>query len=137
MKYHNKLIVLFALIVFSSSFKLFDSCSNFDNENACRGSQTENDPSWSNRAFQTPRRGHPLWKEGYQDYNVLVGYAQTIYLPGRTSAKIKVITRLNPKYSGATLAYFFNEKEQSSEEFSVNQSYSDLLQVRVEARLNG
>lgn len=64
--------------------------------------------TWSNRSFQTPPRGDALWKNGYQDYNILVGYAQTAYLSGRTSAKIKIITRLNPKYSQASLTYFFN-----------------------------
>lgn len=49
-----------------------------------------------------------MWQEGYQDYNILVGYAQTVYASGRTSAKIKVITRLNPQYSGAALTYYFN-----------------------------
>jgi hypothetical protein len=62
MKNHHKLIFLLALVAIASAFKLFDSCNNFDNENACRGNQTDNDPSWANRNFQTPPRGDPLWK---------------------------------------------------------------------------
>lgn len=78
-----------------------------------------------------------MWRKNYQDYNVLVGYAQTIYQSDRTSAKIKIITRLNPKVSEATLTYFFDENEQTLAEFSVNKSYSSLMKVRVEAKLNG
>jgi hypothetical protein len=58
-------------------------------------------------------------------------------MSGRTSAKIKISTRLNPKYSEAVLTYFFNEKEQSSNEFLVDKSFTDLLKVRIEAKLNG
>jgi hypothetical protein len=114
MKSTTLLILLLTILSLTSAYRLTDNCNNFDNENACRGNQTDNDPSWANRSFQTPPRGDPLWKEGYQDYNILVGYAQTTYASGRTSAKVKVITRVNPKYSSATLAYFFNEQEQSS-----------------------
>jgi alpha-amylase len=51
------------LLAAATSFKFQDSCINFDNDNACRGNQTDNDPSWANRSFQTPPRGDPLWKE--------------------------------------------------------------------------
>lgn len=80
----NKLtfVFLIAILVTACCFSiktLTDSCSNYDNENACRGTQTDNDASWSNRSFQTPPRGDPLWRESYQDYNILVGYARTTY----------------------------------------------------------
>ena len=110
MKNIKTVILLAVLFTLCASFKLYSGCNNYDNENACRGNQTDNDPSWSNRSFQTPPRGDSLWREGYQDYNVLVGYAQTVYQSGRRSAIVKVVTRLNPKYEGATLTYFFNEK---------------------------
>ena len=61
----NILLLLFfvhAIIGFNIYSKAQDNCNNFDNENACRGSQTDNDPSWANRAFQTPPRGDPLWR---------------------------------------------------------------------------
>jgi len=78
-----------------------DNCNNFDNENACRGNQTQNDDSWTTRGFQTPPRGDSLWREKWQDYNILVGYPQVFYSSDKKSASIKIYTRLNPKYSGA------------------------------------
>ncbi len=58
----NKIIVVLCLISLAFNFKVFDSCNNFDGENGCRGNQTDNDPSWSNRSFQTPPRGDQLWR---------------------------------------------------------------------------
>lgn len=63
---HN-LIAILALLVLIHSFSFRkissqDSCSNFDNQNACQGSQTDNDISWQNRSFQTPPRGDNLWR---------------------------------------------------------------------------
>lgn len=110
MKGIKGIVLLAIFLVVCASFKLYEGCNNFDNENACRGNQTDNDASWANRSFQTPPRGDPLWREGYQDYNILVGYAQTTYKPGRTSATVKVMTRVNPKYQGVNLKYFFNEQ---------------------------
>jgi hypothetical protein len=40
----------------------YKGCTNFDDENACKGRQTENDESWSNRGFQTPLRDSKMWK---------------------------------------------------------------------------
>ena len=124
--------ILCAATVTAFSFKqLSDSCNNFDNENACRGQQTDNDPSWANRAFQTPPRGHPLWRENYQDYNILVGYARTVYTS--SGANVTVITRLNPTYSSLTLKYFFGDSSSDSSSFFVSSSFKNLLTVRVEA----
>ena len=62
------LLLLLGLILVAQAFSFKklnlrgDSCNNFDNQNACQGQQTDNDPSWANRAFQTPPRAHPLWR---------------------------------------------------------------------------
>lgn len=56
------LAVIITLTVCFSFHKLGDSCNNFDGENACRGTQTDNDQSWANRSFQTPPRGDSLWR---------------------------------------------------------------------------
>lgn len=63
-------------------------CENFDNQNACSGKQTDNDDSWASRSFQTPPRNHSLWRESYQDYNILVGYPRVVYSSDKKSAKI-------------------------------------------------
>ena len=57
-------LLLLCSVVSSFSYSLLrdTACNNFDNENGCQGSQTDNDPSWANRAFQTPPRGDPLWR---------------------------------------------------------------------------
>lgn len=102
---NKKLILLLTILVVANSFSILkfftDSCNNFDNENACRGNQTDNDASWSNRAFQTPPRGDPLWRDGYQDYNILVGYARTVY--NGSGATVTLVTRLNPSFSNLKL----------------------------------
>lgn len=65
---NTKLILsLLLLLVFAHSFRfrkviLQDTCNNFDGQNGCQGSQTDNDPSWQNRSFQTPPRGDSLWR---------------------------------------------------------------------------
>lgn len=59
---YRTVILLAVLLTLCSSFKLYSGCNNFDNENSCRGNQTDNDPSWSNRSFQTPPRGDDLWR---------------------------------------------------------------------------
>jgi alpha-amylase len=123
-------LLLCAATVSAFSFKhLSDSCNNFDNENSCRGQQTDNDASWASRAFQTPPRGDPLWRESYQDYNILVGYARTVYVSG--GANVTIVTRLNPNYSSLTLKYFFADSSSDSSSFFVANSFRSLLAVRV------
>lgn len=65
------ILLLLAIFHFSQSFRFARppypwqnkaACNNFDGENGCRGNQTQNDDSWSKRAFQTPPRGHSLWR---------------------------------------------------------------------------
>ena len=63
----SAVIAVLALLALSNSFSFRkflpqDSCNNFDGQNGCQGSQTDNDPSWQNRSFQTPPRGDPLWR---------------------------------------------------------------------------
>jgi alpha-amylase len=63
-------------------------CSNYNGENGCQGDQTNQYPAFATRAFQTPERGTPLWRETYQDYSHLVGYASIVYDSDRTKAEI-------------------------------------------------
>lgn len=128
----NHILVLLAILVAVNTFSVFhlrDSCNNFDNENACRGNQTDNDGSWANRAFQTPPRGDPLWREGYQDYNILVGYARSTY--SDSGANITIITRVNPTYSNLQLKYFFEDNVSDSPNYFVAKGTSSILKIRV------
>lgn len=128
------------LLAVAMAFTIRDSCSNFDGENGCRGNQTDNDDSWAGRNFQTPPRGDELWREGYQDYSKLVGYAKVVYGADRKSATVTVLTTLNPKNensSKATLTYFYNGAENPSNTITVNSPSSDLLQITIKAFVSG
>ena len=116
-----------------------DSCQNFDNENACSGNQTDNDDAWVDRAFQTPPKGHELWKESFQDYHVLVGYPRVTYQSGRQSADLEIITRVNPdsKFSGMTLKYNFNGDSQEDSKKHFDSSFSDALTISIEGWKDG
>lgn len=134
----NRILVGLLVLSLSLGFYIKDTCNNFDGEEGCRGNQTDNDDSWAGRNFQTPPRGDDLWREGYQDYSKLVGYARTIYSSDRTSATVTVLTTLNPKHensSKATLSYFYNGVEDSSNTKTVNAGSSDLLQITVKAKV--
>lgn len=113
-----------------------NGCSNFDGENGCRGSQTQNDDSWVKRGFQTPPRGDNYWQQSWQDYNILVGYPQVIYSSDKRSANIDVKTRVNPKFSGAELKYSFNGTSKSSSTLSVS-APAGVLSITVQAWQNG
>ena len=133
-------LVALAVMLLVCSFRveeLRDSCNNFDNENACKGNQTDNDDSWQGRNFQTPPRGDPLWREGYQDYSKLVGYARTIYSSDRRSATVTVLTTLNPRDSDAgsvVLKYFYNDVE-GQNKYNVDSNFKSLLKVVVKGYL--
>ena len=127
------LLLTLSLAVAFSASQLTDSCNNFDNQNACRGQQTDNEASWSARAFQTPPRGDPLWREGYQDYNILVGYVRTTY--SSSGANLTVVTRVNPKFTAISLKYFYGDQASESNTFFVSNSFKILLKVRVEGYL--
>lgn len=128
--------LLIVALVAVNGFRLSypeDTCNNFDNENACKGQQTDNDDSWQGRNFQTPPRDDPLWREGYQDYSKLVGYARTTYSSDRRSANITVLTTLNPRdpdLSKVTLKYFYNDVE-GTNKYSVDSNFKNLLKVEV------
>jgi alpha-amylase len=62
MKHWLLIVLLVCVAVAFRVNEVRDSCINFDNDNACRGNQTDNDDSWQGRNFQTPPRGDALWR---------------------------------------------------------------------------
>ena len=64
--------------------------SNFNGENGCSGNQTNQDPSWASRRFQTPPRGAQGWRDSYQDYSHLQGWTTVVYAPDHLSATVTV-----------------------------------------------
>jgi len=60
---NQKLVfILLCAALCASAFRVRDNCNNFDDQNSCKGNQTDNDQSWANRSFQTPPRSSPLWR---------------------------------------------------------------------------
>jgi len=115
------------LLLFCLTAPIFaDDCSNFDYINGCSGGQTEYPSDWDAKAFQTPPRGDPLWRESYQDMNVLVGYVRIIYNSDRTQATLNFTTKLNPRIfpasSNHTLYYVFGKTNQTSPIFTITKA---------------
>ena len=79
--------------------------------------------NWENRAFQTPPRGDPNWRETFQDMNALVGYLRILYNSDRTEATLNFTTRLNPRvfdnYDGYTVYYYFGDTKQDDPIFTI------------------
>ena len=101
---------------------LAEDCSNFNGEYPCQGNQRDYPESWDERAFQTPPRGDPNYRETYQDMRYLVGYAQLKYSNDRNMCTITFITRVNPILSNYKILYKFGDREQESNVYAVTSS---------------
>ncbi|EAR85737.2 alpha amylase domain protein (macronuclear) [Tetrahymena thermophila SB210] len=110
----------------AKNLQVQDYCNNYNGENGCKsGTQTDNPPDWENRRWQTPPRGNPMWKESYQDMNVLVGHSQVIYDKSLTSATVNFNTIT--KDPNAQVQYTFgNNAPQKSNSFKVDTSITEL-----------
>lgn len=99
----------FIVLLFVISLALAEDCSNFNSEYGCAGSSIINPSSWGDRMFQTPPRNSENWKETFQDYSLLTGYARVIYSSDRTSATVSFYTNVNEaKVSDYKLLYQYN-----------------------------
>ena len=134
------IVILFSLLIVGQSISFIeygDSCNNFDGDNGCRGNQTDNADDWKLRNFQTPSRGDPLWREKYQDYDKLVGYAKYQYNSAKTQANVTIYTQINDKYSNVTLTYLLNGTNTTNNVINLDNSFKGLLEVTVYATRNG
>lgn len=117
-----------------------EDCSNFNQENSCQGSGTEYPDSWKDRKWQTPPRDHSLWRDSYQDMNLIVGYVQILYNSDKTNAQLKVNTWLNNEKLPIEyiVTYVFGNTRTSSNTFLVSkQDTFSAVQVSVEVSASG
>ena len=118
---------------------LSEDCSNFNGEYPCQGDQKEYPESWDERSFQTPPRGDPIWRPGYQDMHDIVGYAQLKYSADRKICTINFITRVNPSITNYKIIYKFGDREQESNSFTItsSKSYPDGFPISARLQVNG
>ena len=101
----NSLKIILLIAVLAGAATVW-GCATFDGENGCRGGSILDNPTeWSNRDFQTPPRGDPLWREEYQDYNLLQGYVQRFYSADRKTCDLKFFTKINPRVFSSPDSY--------------------------------
>jgi alpha-amylase len=131
---------IFLSIILLLTIVLAENCSNFNDQNACQsGAQTDNDPSWINRQWQTPPRGDILYRPEYQDMNQLVGYARIVYNADRTSASVIVVTQTNPRIPNSDkLLFSFNGKAPVTSNIYNASSTSDrMVSIKVVNTITG
>ena len=118
---------------------LTQDCTNFDEEYICKEFETEYPSYLDENGFQTPPRDDELgnYKNSYQDMHYLVGYSQLKYSPDRKICAINIITKVNPKLgeegSDYEILYYFDEKEQKSNSYTItsDESFPDGMKISV------
>ena len=85
---------------------------------------------WADHLWNTPKRGEPDWKEGYQDMSTLVGYARQTYSLGRKSCTVTVITKT---HHDLDLTYYFDGIPQKSNTKIYDSSFTGLAKVKIVA----
>lgn len=114
-------------------------CNNFNGANTgtvvCSGgSQTDVPPSEAKRGWQTPPRKASDYRETYQDFSDLTGYAQVTYNANRSSAIVEVKTFL--RTPNATLTFYFDANPGvPSNRITVTDTFAKELQIKVTSSL--
>lgn len=96
----------------------------------CPGASGDMDEKWADHLWNTPPRGSEKWKPGYQDMNVLTGYAQLKYSSDHKSCVVNIITKTAEPL---TLKYYFDGVAQDSPSKQFDSSYNGILKLKVEA----
>lgn len=106
-------------------------CGIFREESCESGSQSHANAGVDAKRWQTPKPGTNGYQPSYQDYNVLVGYADIIYTgTDRRAADVCIETK--HRYgSTVTLTYFFDGNAQSNKCKRFTAAYGSILQVVV------
>ncbi|TYZ65335.1 hypothetical protein PybrP1_012659 [[Pythium] brassicae (nom. inval.)] len=106
-------------------------CSNYNGLDSCTsGTQTTYPDSDESRRWQTPSRNASEWKQGFQDYRSLTGYAYVTYDSAtRTSATVEVRTNLRVGAAGASCSYSFNGATSSSATFKATSALTTDLNI--------
>ena len=127
-----------AFIVFSD--KSLFGLSNSDSELpgcevyqsfTCQGSEGDMDSKYEQQLWNTPPRGTEGWIPGFQDMNVLTGYAQQKYASGLKACTVNIITKTAKDLD---LTYYFDDQPQKSNSKTFDSSYTGLLRVKVVAK---
>ena len=97
----------------------------------CQAKENEINAKFMGNLWNTPPRGTKRWKEGFQDMNVLVGYAQLKYNEDKTQCTVFVFTKTAVDLN---LTYEFNGEEQESESKTFDSSFKNILKIKVKAK---
>lgn len=140
-----KIVVLWTLITLFVLVALCkEDCWNYNAQNGCRsGTQTDQNPDFVYRQFQTPLPGSKEYiSKSWQYYGLLQGYSHTVYSADRHSARVYVILRIHPSIqlkidSGlATIFYVYNDGKPSKWNYTDvdSSSFSDgkILRIHVQ-----
>ena len=96
----------------------------------CKKDEKDISSSYSANLWNTPPRGSIRWKEGYQDMNVLVGYAQLKYTQGQDKCTVIVYTKTAINLD---LKYYFNGQDQDDNSKTFDSTFEGVLKVVVKA----
>ncbi|KAK2943058.1 putative Pancreatic alpha-amylase [Blattamonas nauphoetae] len=97
----------------------------------CAGSAGEMDPKHASKLWNTPPRNHSRWLKGFQDMNVLQGYARLQYNAAHTQCVVTIVTKTA---TSLILQYGFNGTFQSAASRVFDKSFTSPLKVSVIAR---
>ena len=98
---------------------------------ACENKEKDIDSKFSFNLWNTPKRGDPRWKEGFQDMNVLVGYPQLKYNSELNECNVTVYTKTAIDLN---LTYIFDGIEQKSKSKVFKSDYNKILKIKVKAK---
>jgi alpha-amylase len=98
---------------------------------ACENNEKDINSKFSFNLWNTPKRGDPRWREGFQDMNVLVGYPQLKYNSDLNECTVTVFTKTAIDLN---LTYFFDGVEQKSNTKVFKSDYNKALKIKVQAK---
>ena len=104
-----------------------NGCDIWDSP-SCPSSDGAMLPDWTDHLWNTPPRGDAEHYPGFQDMNVLVGYAQQTYNSDKTECTVTIYTKTAKDLS---LTYEFDGISQTSNTKTFDSSYTGILKVRV------
>lgn len=89
------------------------------------------DTKWANHQWNTPSRGSSDWHQGFQDMNVLTGYAQQKYNSDHSKCSVTIITKTSKKLD---LIYYFDDVAQETPSKDFDKSYNKVLKIKIVAK---
>jgi hypothetical protein len=106
-------------------------CNVFREESCLSGSQSSANPGVEEKRWQTPKPDAKDYQASFQNYHVLVGYADIVYIgTDRRSADVCLQTR--HRYSSSvTLTYSFDGDEQTAKCKRFTNAYTGILIASV------